>query len=45
MPQFAVPLLVVSLAATAASAGISYYGQQQQAAAAEGRCRQVPKPA
>ena len=35
MPQFAVPLLIVSLAATAASAGVSFYGQQQQAAAAD----------
>ena len=35
MPQAAVPLLIVSLAATAASAGMQYYGQQQQAAQQE----------
>lgn len=35
MPQLALPLAITAMVATAASAGMSYYGQQQQAAAAQ----------
>jgi hypothetical protein len=35
MPQIAVPLAITAAVSSLASAGISYYGQQQQAASAE----------